>query len=178
MRREIVRLQNNGGSVAQSCALHAACEKNSIKIVRLLLQIDASSVSVKDHFDRTPLIIAAINATGRLSINGIDDTAVIDSLLNAGASKSDVDSSNKTAYGHFKRSSSVHYLRMMSYECRHKLINLESKLYPPGGPSQGDSSEGRGLVDYGPEDDEADREMGRGAYSNDEDDDEDDYWGY
>ena len=179
LRRDIVRLQNDGGSVAQSCALHAACEKNAIKIVRLLLQIDASSVSAKDHLDRTPLIVAAINATGRLSINGIDDTAVVDSLLNSGASKSDVDSSNKTAYGHFKRSSSVH-LRMTSHECRHKLINLENKLYPPGGPSQGDFSEGRGLVDYGPEDDEADREMGRRAYSNDDDDDdeEEDYWGY
>jgi hypothetical protein len=117
------------------------------------------------------LITAAINAAGRLSINGIDDTTVIDALLQFGASKSDVDSSNMTAYGYFKRSSSS-YLQMTQYEHQHKLTNLEHKLYPPGGPSLSDFSEGKGgssgFVDYGPEDDEADREMGRGAYAEDD----------
>ena len=56
LRCEITKQQNDGGSVAQSLALHMACEKNAVKIVRLLLQIDATSVSVKDHLGRTPLI--------------------------------------------------------------------------------------------------------------------------
>lgn len=60
-------------------------------------------------------------------------------------------------------------MQITRYEHRHKLTNLEHKLYPPGGPSLSDFSEGKGgnsgLVDYGPEDDEADREMGRGAYA-------------
>ena len=173
MRQQIVRLQNSGGSVARSGAIHAACEKNSLKVVELLLQLDATSATAKDHPGRTPLIVAGINASGRLSINGIDDTAVIDALLNAGAQKADVDSSNMTAYGHFKRKSSF-YLQMTHYEHRHKITDLEHKLYPSGGPSLGDFSEGRGgrsgLVDYGPEDDEADREMGRGKYADSEGD--------
>jgi hypothetical protein len=66
------------------------------------------------------------------------------------------------------------------YHSRGKLIALESKLSPPTGPTIVDLADGKGantgLVDYGPEDDEADREMGRGRYANDEDDsDEDDY---
>ena len=126
----------------------------------------------KDRLDRTPLMIAAINAKGRLCISGIDDTAVIDALLRAGASKSDVDASNMTAYGYFRQGSSVH-LQITQYEHRHKLTNLEHKLYPHGGPTVGDFAEGRGggsgIVDYGPEDDEADREMGRGKYAGDAD---------
>mmetsp|Transcript_4513 Transcript_4513/g.8040 ORF Transcript_4513/g.8040 Transcript_4513/m.8040 type:complete len:462 (+) Transcript_4513:103-1488(+) len=168
LKRQILRLQSGGGSIARSGALHAACEKNSTKVVKLLLQMDPTSSTAKDQLDRTPLIMAAINATGRLSINGIDDTAVIDALLQAGARKADVDSSNMTAYGYFRQRSSQ-YLQITHYEHRHKITNLEHKLYPPGGPTVGDFAEGRGgssgIVDYGPEDDEADREMGEGVYA-------------
>jgi len=171
LREQILRLQSGGGSIARSGALHAACEKNSKKVVNLLLQLDTTCATSKDRLDRTPLMIAAINAKGRLCISGIDDTAVIDALLRAGASKSDVDASNMTAYGYFRQGSSVH-LQITQYEHRHKLTNLEHKLYPPG-PTVGDFAEGRGggsgIVDYGPEDDEADREMGRGKYAGDAD---------
>mmetsp|Transcript_15155 Transcript_15155/g.32897 ORF Transcript_15155/g.32897 Transcript_15155/m.32897 type:complete len:83 (-) Transcript_15155:45-293(-) len=74
-----------------------------------------------------------------------------------------------TAHGYFTQGSSQtsgsrRYFRITHDEHRRKLTDLEHKLYPPGGPAAGDFSEGRGgssgLVDYGPEDDEADRAMG------------------
>jgi hypothetical protein len=131
--------------------------------------MDADSSQTKDHVGRTPLIVAAMNASGRLSINGIDDTEVIDALLLASNNKAAVDNVNMTAYGYFQQSSKT-MIQMTHYQYRRKLTDLEHKLYPPGGPTVMDFAEGRGgtsgFVDYGPEDDVADREMGRGAYAN------------
>lgn len=128
-----------------------------VKLVKLLIQIDATITNAKDHLGRTPLIMAAINAGGRLSISGIADTEIIDALLDAGASKSDVDNCNMTAYGHFKSVSS-NMVKMTWHENRHTVTNVEHKLYPPGGPSIGDFSEGKGgssgLIDYSAEDGE------------------------
>ena len=173
LRVDLTKLVRCGGSIAHSTALHVACAQNSIKVAKLLLQMDTSSSKSKDHLGRTPLMVAAINASGRLSINGIDDTAVIDTLLEFGANKAEVDSSNMTAYGYFKKASTMH-IQITRYQHRRKLTDLEHKLYPPGGPTVMDFSEGRGgtsgIVDYGPEDDEADREMGRGVYASNDDD--------
>ena len=161
LRRDLDKLVRAGGSIARSTALHVACEKNSIKVVKLLLELDSRSVSVKDCMGRTPLMIAAINACGRKSINGINETRVIDHLLNAGARKNDADNVGLTAYGHFKKRlmiNSVHY------QYRATLTDLEHKLYPNGGPTMVDFSQGRGgtsgIVDYGPEDEEERRLLG------------------
>ena len=169
LRRDLEKLAKAGGSIASSTALHVACEKNAIKVVKLLLEMEPGSVSVKDCMGRTPLMIAAINACGRKSINGISETQVIDHLLNAGAGKKDVDNVGLTAYGHLKKRlviNSVHY------QYRATLTDLEHKLYPPGGPTTIDFSHGNGgasgLVDYGPEDEEERRIWGGS-------DDRDDY---
>ena len=181
LRKDLTILVQSGGSIARSLALHFACDKNSIKVVNLLLQMgDADSSNMKaPKTGRTPLMIAAMNAAGRLSITGIDDTEVIDALLlltAASTSKSDVDSAGMTAYGYFTHKSKM-MIEMTHYQHRGKITDLEHKLYPPGGPTLTDFAGGRGgasgLVDYGPEDDVADREMGRGAYACD--DDHDDY---
>jgi len=122
----------------------------------------------KDLQGNTSLIVAAKNACGRLSINGIDDTQVIDQLLGYGADKSIVDSVGMTAYGYFRKSSKRGFTHP---HCSAKLVVLESKLCPPTGPTMVDMNGGQGastgFVDYGPEDDVADREMGRGKYASD-----------
>jgi len=66
---------------------------------------------------------------------------------------------------------------MTRLDKRGTLTSLEDKLRPPEGPTAVDLADGNGVgtgfVDYGPEDDEADREMGRGRYSSDYDKSED-----
>jgi hypothetical protein len=163
LRRDLDNLVREGGSIARSTALHAACEKNSIKVVKLLLEVDPQSVSVKDCLGRTPLMIAAINACGRKSINGINETEVMDHLLSAGARKNDVDNVGLTAYGHLKKRL---FINSVHLQYRATLTDLEHKLYPPGGPTTMDFSKGSGgtsgLVDYGPEDEEERRLWGGG----------------
>lgn len=163
LRRDLSKLVGEGGSIASSTALHVACQKNSIKVVKLLLELDASSTSVKDRMGRTPLMVATINACGRRTLDGIEETQVIDHLLNNGARKEDVDSVGLTAYGHFKK-----YFKqissMASLQHNTSLTDLEHKLYPPGGPTAMDFSNRKGgssgFVDYGPEDEEERRLMG------------------
>jgi hypothetical protein len=176
-----------GGSIARSTALHIACEKNCIGVVKLLLQMDSDCSKTKDKLGRTPLIVAAMNATGRLCINGIDDTEIIDTILLTASStassgggkrkrgttdiKSEVDSNGMTAYGYFKKSSKT-FIQMTHYQHRHKITNLEKKLYPPGGPTAMDLAEGRGgtsgFVDY----DQVDREIRIGGAYGDSDDED------
>lgn len=172
LRKDLTKLTQQGGSIARSTALHAACDKNSIKVAKLLLEMDRNSSNTKDTVGRTPLMIAASNAAGRISIQGINDTEIIDGLLALGANKSEVDSVGMTAYGCFRKMSEM-MLAMTHYQHRRTITNLEHKLYPPGGPGVIDFAQGRGgnsgFVDYGPEDDQADREMGRGAYADDGD---------
>lgn len=171
LRKDLTNLIRNGGSISRSTALHVACENNSIKVVRLLLEIDPDCVNSKDSTGRTPLMVAAVKATGRHSFNGISETTVIDDLLEAGANKAEVDSVNMTSYGYFKKNFDMH-MEMTRIDKRSTLTNLEHKLYPPGGPTTIDFTSGRGgstgFVDYGPEDDEADRENGRGVYAVDD----------
>jgi len=75
--------------------------------VQLLLEIEPAAIESKNCMDRTPLTTAANNASGRCSINGLDDTRVIDHLLAAGANKSSTDPSGMTAYGYFRKSSKL-----------------------------------------------------------------------
>lgn len=176
LRKQIQAMRNGGGSIARSTALHAACEKNCYKVVQLLLEIEPAAIEAKDSMDRTPLMTAAIKAFGRCSINGLDDTKAIDHLLAAGANKSSTDPVGMTAYGYFRKSSKLSF-DIVRFDKRGTLTSLENKLLPPGGPTTVDLADGKGVgtgfVDYGPEDDEADREMGRGRYASDYEDDED-----
>ena len=175
LRTQLEALRRQGGSIAKSTALHAACESNSGKVVQLLLDMEPAAKNAKDsnNLDRTPLMTAARNAKGRLTINGIEDTRVIDALLAAGADKAATDASGMTAYGYFRSP----YSQDLTYQHkRGTLVLLESKLCPPTGPTGVDMAGGKGrstgFVDYGPEDDQADREMGRGRWA---DEDEADY---
>lgn len=171
LRTQIQALRRTGGerSIARSTALHTACEKNSPKVLQLLLEIEPAAIESKNSQERTPLMTAANNAAGRCSItNGLDDTTVIDQLLAAGANKSSTDPSGMTAYGYFRNLSKLLY-DTTRFDKRGTLTFLESKLRPPGGPTAVDLAGGiggnSGFVDYRPEDDEADREMGRGRYA-------------
>jgi hypothetical protein len=167
LRHDLQGLVRQGGSVAKSTALHVSAAKNITKVAKLLLQMDRSSAQTRDGWGLTPLMVAAMNATGRLSINGINETEIIDALLlaeggAANSSKAQRDSVGMTAYGYFRQRSEAH-LQMTHYQHRTTITSLEQKLYPPGGPSAADLSKGTGdtsgFVDYGPEDDLADREM-------------------
>jgi hypothetical protein len=128
-----------------------ACEHNKPKIVKLIVEMDRSTLQCKDSRGQTALIVAAKNAAGRISINGLDDTVVVDQLLAAGANKSDTDPLGMTAYGHFTKSTDF----MLSNP---GVRPLQQKLYPPSGPSSGDVSGGSGFVDYTAEDAERDAE--------------------
>lgn len=174
LRLIVRRLVAEGGSIAHSTALHVACRYNKIKVVGLLLDIATESnnksaiLSCKNHLGLTPLMVAARSAAGRLSRTGIDDTLVLDQLLSAGSDKSTTDSIGMTAYGYFRKSSKTH-IDITDAHCRGTLIALESKLCPLARPTMVDLADGKGpgtgLVDYGPIDDLADREMGRGRYA-------------
>lgn len=173
LRSDLARLVQARGSISRSNALHLACEHNSPSVVSLLLEMDPAAINSQDAANnRTPLMVAAMNASGRCSISGIDDTQVIDRLLAAGANKSLTDSVGMTAYGYFRKTSKM-MVDITHLACRGKLVGLESKLCPPEGPSVVDMSDGKGsitgFVDYGSEDDEADREMGLGRYADSED---------
>jgi hypothetical protein len=173
LRSNLFLLVQAGGSISRSTALHLACEKNSKSLVKLLLEMDPAAVNYRDTISVTPLMVAAKNASGRCSINGIDDTLVIDSLFESGADKTMTDSVGMTAYGYFRKTSKMMF-DITHYHSRGKLVALESKLCPLTGPTVVDLADGNGantgLVDYGPEDDEADREMGRGRYASDQHD--------
>ena len=151
LRRDLIRLQSVGGSIARSTAVHVACSKNKTAVIKLLLELDSASISATDSMGRTPLIVAALNACGRLSINGIDDTEAIDALLASGANKASTDCMNMTAYGYY-RQSSERGARMTYVEKRSTITDLEHKLYPPGGPTASDFTQGKGgssgFVDY------------------------------
>lgn len=141
----------------------------------------AALVNAKNSEGMTAFHVAGYSGGGRCSINGIDDTQVIDILLAAGAMKSITDKVGMTAYGRCQiwTSSPVCYPH-----CRHTVAAMEQKLLPPTGPTTADlkggpTGSGSGFVDYGPEDDEADREMGRGKYASgggfDDEDEDGDY---
>jgi hypothetical protein len=151
LRSKIALLVKQGGSLARSTALHMACEHNKPKIVKLILDMDHSTLHTKNSRGETALVVAAKNAAGRITINGLDDTEVVDQLLAAGANKSDTDPLGMTAYGHFTKSADF-MLRNPGVDV------LQQKLYPPSGPSTGDISGGSGFVDYTAEDAERDAE--------------------
>ena len=166
LKEDIEKLVLSGSSIARSTALHHASSKNSIAVARLLLTMDPTAVNVPGKFGRTPLMEAALNASGRVSIDGIRESTIVDLLLASGANKDDVDVTGLTAYGHFKKQADC-LIGATKVEFRHTVTNVEHKLYPPGGPTKTDFSKGKGgtsgFADY----DLEDQEMG---YAPDEDD--------
>jgi hypothetical protein len=68
---DLLRLVRAGESISRLTALHLACKKNSKSIVKLLLKMDPAAINYKDTNCVTPLMVAAKNASGHCSINGI-----------------------------------------------------------------------------------------------------------
>ena len=172
-RTKVTRLIQQGGSLARSNALHAACANRDAAIARCILQLDPSCLEARDIENSTPLIVAAAAAAGSANINGIPSQPVIDVLLAAGAQKGAVDSDGLTAYGTLKSMHDKYGQAMQAMMGRPVsggsrttpgLAALEAKLMPPGGPTAADRAGGEGAdagyVDYGEEDAEYDREYG------------------
>lgn len=169
-RTEITPLIREGGSLARSNALHAACANRDFAIVQCILQMDRSCLEARDHGNMTPLMVAAAAAAGSANINGIPTQPVIDLLLAAGAEKGAVDPNGLTAYGTLKSMKNQYSLAMQAMMGRPVrgasqstpgLVQLEAKLMPHGGPTAADRTGGEraeaGYVDYSEEDAEYDR---------------------
>ena len=172
-RTEATRLIQQGGSLARSNALHAACANRDVAIARCILQLDPSCLEARDIENMTPLIVAAAAAAGSANINGIPSQPVIDVLLAAGAQKGAVDSAGLTAYGTLESMHDKFGQAMQAMMGRPVgggsrttpgLAALEAKLMPPGGPTAADRTGGEGAdagyVDYGAEDAEYDGDYG------------------
>jgi len=171
LRNEITRLIHAGGSLFRSHAIHAACANNDEIVLDCLLQMDPTIIDSLDKENCTPLMIAAEEAAGRNSINGIPETNLIDSLLAAGANKQTEDPFGLTAYGHFKKMTKGYEEMMnalmgkssMTSRAHPTHLMVERKLLPPLGPTTADLSCGQGaesgFVDYSQEDREHDASM-------------------
>jgi hypothetical protein len=164
LRKDLFRLKRMGGSIARSTALHIACEHNSPSVVKLLLELEPKAVDARNKnapSKLTPLMVAAKNASERCSINGINDTEIIDHLLSCEAETTMTDSVGMTAYGYFRKVSKQLIGRTYVHGVG-KIFSLENKLRPPNGPTPVDMEGGKantstGIIDYGLEDDEARR---------------------
>lgn len=173
-RSEVNHLIGEGGSLARSNALHAACANKDPAIVRCILQMDPSCIEARDMNNSTPLMIAAATAAGMANKNGIPrDQPVIDLLLAAGAQKGATDPNGMTAYGTLE-SMHADYDEMMQAmmgravqtgpQSTPGLAELQAKLMPPGGPTVADRTRGEGaeagFIDFKDEDAEYDRDYG------------------
>jgi hypothetical protein len=172
-RSEIDPLIRQGGSLARSNALHAACANRDVAIARCILQLDPSCLEARDVSSSTPLMVAAAAAAGSSNVNGIPSQPVIDLLLAAGAQKGAVDPTGLTAYGtlrymHDQYSQAIQAMTgrpvLGASHAKPGLAELYAKLMPPGGPTAADRTGGKsadaGYVDYGEEDAEYDRDYG------------------
>ena len=173
-RTETSRLVAEGGSLARSNALHAACANNDPAIVRCILDMDPTTLESRDPSNSTPLMIAAVTAAGMSNINGMPrDQPVIDLLIGRGAQKGAVNLDGMTAYGTLKSTVEEYGMAMNAMMGRAAqagprtmpgLAALEAKLIPPGGPTAADRSGGAtaesGFIDYKEEEAEYDREYG------------------
>lgn len=174
LRNDISNLVSDGGSIAQSHAIHAACANNAKPVLDLLLQLDRTIVNSLDQHSLTPLMIAAESAAGRSTNQGIPETQVIDTLLAAGADKQKQDLFGMTAYGHFKSKTAGYAEMMNAMMGKSSMTNnrvpvhsshliVEQKLIPPSGPTCSDVSGGQGedagFMDYSRLDREYDEEM-------------------
>ena len=161
-----------GGSLERSRAFHVACANNSIKVVTMLLAKEPALINARDELELTPLMIAAANAAGRVTSNGLGETEVIQMLLSSGADKNLQDARGMTAYGHFKQSLASYADMIMAMTGRivptacggSGQTSLEARLTPVGGPTPSDVSGGKGagtgFVDYTEEDRLHDQDMG------------------
>ncbi|KAL7547283.1 hypothetical protein ACHAWF_010605 [Thalassiosira exigua] len=87
-KADVSRLIRDGGSLAQSHALHAACALNDPTIVQSILQLDPSALETRDVNNVTPLMMAAHVAAGKSNKNGYPkDQPVIDALIVVGADR-------------------------------------------------------------------------------------------
>lgn len=180
LRNDIGNLVHAGGSVSRSHAIHAACANNDKAVLDCLLELDPTIINSLDQENMTPLMIAAMSAAGRSTINGIPETRAIDILLAAGADKGKEDSFGMTAYGHFK-SKTAGFDEMMNAmtgqscttnQSHASHLAVERKLLPPLGPTTSDMNGGEGeeagFMDYSRDDRESDAMYGGGSYDDED----------
>ena len=170
VRENLIRqFLSQGGSVVRSHALHAAVGNNCFEMVKLLLRIELDAINAFDEFGATPLMVAAISAAGRSSNDGIQDTRIIDLLLEAGATRELCDRSGMTAYGKYVDARKQYTLAIQTmmgmsvpsssapkHPSEERLMRI---LVPVNGPTEADLHGGEnnpGLVEYSDDDDESD----------------------
>lgn len=172
LRRNLNSFQSRGGSLTRSHCLHSAVANNCLQVVQMILELEPATINGIDTDNLTPLMIAAQSAAGRTNQSGLDDTSVIEYLLQRGADKNLTDPLGMTAYGHYKKASKefTEMLRAMTGNPKMtrpvlpSLLQVEAFLCPQTGPTTADKTGGKGansgLKDYSAEDMELDREMG------------------
>lgn len=181
---DLERLISQGGSIANSHALHEACSKNCLEVVDCLLKLDPSALDALNSKHQTPLMVAALNAAGRTSMHGILETRVIDFLLAAGASTDLTDEDGLTAYGHFRKAHDDYVFAIQEMNDQPRMVRprppapgvaaLEMRLMPLQGPTTSDLSGNEkapcedGLVDYS----RLDRELDEMLAPDDEEEEE------
>ena len=191
-------LLSEGASISRSHAIHVASFRNNLSVLLCLLDLEPAAIHGRDHQNFTPLMLAAQSvAAGQqstCSMEGINDTRVVDALLARGACINDQDSVGMTAYGHFVKSydSVMSSRRQAMIVCgkstaradellldsKNKVPGMKAfvaKLFPAGGPSKADLTGGKatadddGFVDYTEQDraagfDSEDDESSKGDY--------------
>lgn len=134
-------------------------EHTSFTFSFLLLQMDPGALNFTDAFGNTPLMVAAIKAAGSRSRDGIQDTKVIDLLLQKRANRDLIDEDGMSAYGLLTEKLNEYSLMMStmlgkppSSEPDHPSVtSLKRKLMPSTGPTDADAKGGKeqpGFIDY------------------------------
>ena len=154
-RAEVSSLVQEGGSLTRSHSLHAACALNDPTIVQTILEMDPDALESRDVNNDTPLMVAAAIAAGKSNNLGYPaDQPVIDILRNAGAERGATNPiTGLTAYGMFKAQHDA-YKQMMQALTGNPVhlggstinipgfVGLETRLMPPGGPTEADRTGG------------------------------------
>ena len=160
-RSEVTRLIGRGGSLARSCALHAASCSDDPQAVSLIIGLDPSTVNTSDVYGSTPLMGAAEIIAGKCNNAGFPaNHAVLDKLLAAGADRNTTDPSGRTALGYFlgrHRELSKMMQAMLGQPGYHAdesalpgYLAIKRKLMPDGGATaadEGDTAE-EGFINY------------------------------
>lgn len=88
-----------GASLSRSGALHLAVGYNNLRMITFLVESYPLAINTFDPHGNTPLMIAAVRAAGRHTIDGIEDTRILDFLVREGAYTDLCNKENMTAYG-------------------------------------------------------------------------------
>jgi hypothetical protein len=157
----IIQLVSRGASITRSHVLHCAVANNCYEMTKSLLLLEHDAIDTLDDFGATPLIVAAINAAGRSTKDGIKNTRIIELLLAEGAKRELCDRSGMTAYGNYLKQRedsnlAIHSMMGMpvpsssapKHPSEERLMKI---LLPANGPTNADLRGGNvnpGIVEY------------------------------